>query len=174
MNDALYRWHILISEPGQELKAGDGLKARNFEQYVPKIARAQRAGRGAVRIVPKPMFNCYVFANLQIGAEPWETIRAIPGIRDFLQIEGRPASLPDPAFDLIRMTEADIEMERCRQFNRPPAFEIGQRVVIPKGPFSELIGRIKSMKGDRAEVLLEMAMMGRTVAKVTLANLQAA
>lgn len=56
--------------------------------------------------------------------------------------------------------------------DRPPAFEIGQRVVIPEGPFFELAGRIKSMKGERAEVLLEVPMLGQKVAK--LANLQAA
>ncbi len=174
MNYALYQWHILISEPGHELKAGDGLKARGVDQYVPKVAKAQRAGRGAIRIVPKPMFNRYLFASLPIGAESWEQIRAIPGVRDFLQIEGAPASLPDAAIDVIRMTEADIELERCRQFSRPPASEIGQRVIVPKGPFSELVGRIKSMKGDRAEVLLEMEILGRQVAQVKLARLQAA
>jgi hypothetical protein len=92
------------------------------------------------------MFNCYLFANHPIGAGPWERIRAVPAIRDFLQIEGL-ASLPDLAINL-RMTEADIERGRCRQFNRQPACEIGERVLITQAVLR--IGRQDQINARRS------------------------
>jgi transcription antitermination factor NusG len=182
MAEESYRWHILIASPGQEIKAGDGLHSRRLETFVPKIGRAQRAGRGNVRVVARPMFPCYVFANLPTNHAADGIVRATPGIHGFMMVEADQAigerrlyaTLPDEAIDMMRFTEAEIEEDRCRKFNRPPAFIIGQRVAVPKGRWSEFTGKIKSLHGNVADVVLEMAILGRDTVRVEVQNLRQA
>lgn len=180
-NDQPMRWHILIASPGQEIKADDGLHARKVESFVPKLARAQRAGRSSIRVVPRPMLQCYAFANLPVDVSGkvdggiGDIVRATPGIQGFMMLEyNRYATVPNEAIDMLRFTEAEIEEDRCRKFNRPPAFAVGQRVSIPKGPWSEIAGKIKSLHGNMAEVVMEMAILGRDTARVDVSNLRQA
>ncbi len=176
------RWHILIASPGQEIKAGDGLHDRKVESFIPKVARAQKAGRGNVRVVPRPMFPCYVFASLPTDHSADHLVRATPGIHGFMMLEADQAlgarrlyaTLPCEAIDMMRFTEAEIEEERCRRFNRPPAFAIGQRISVPKGRWSEFTGKIKAIHGSVADVVLEMAILGRDTVRVEVQNLRQA
>ncbi len=84
------------------------------------------------------------------------------------------ATLPCEAIDMMRFTEAEIEEERCRRFNRPPAFAIGQRISVPKGRWSEFTGKIKAIHGSVADVVLEMAILGRDTVRVEVQNLRQA
>jgi hypothetical protein len=52
------------------------------------------------------------------------------------------------ALGLRPSTQTEIEPDRCRKFNRPPAFTVSQRAVIRKGAFYELAGKIKEIHGE--------------------------
>jgi transcription antitermination factor NusG len=177
-NDAA--WHILIAEPNREETASRGLASRGFAPYLPVIYKQISAGRTKKRDVPRPMFTCYLFLPVPIGAEPWDRIRSVPGVFDLLTVNGETevprrgqrifATLPEEAMTAIRKREQSIEAIRQGKIAARVSghkFEVGQDVSVPVGQFDRLAGKISQVLGKNVEVLLEMEFMGRKAITVS-------
>ena len=85
--------------------------------------------------------------------EPWGHIRAVPGVFDFLSIQGRPASLADDAIAAIEAREQQLEAARQRKLAQlakrdRPMFVPGQAVSLDLGPFVDIAGKIGKV-GER-------------------------
>ncbi|MEH2476232.1 transcription antitermination factor NusG [Nitrobacteraceae bacterium AZCC 2161] len=168
------RWHILICEPNREETASRGLASRGFAPYLPVVHKQISAGRTKKRDVPRAMFTCYLFLPVLPGIDPWDRIKAVPGVFDVVTINAERegdrrgkrdyATLPNEAVDAIRRRERSIEAIRQGKIAtraKRSIFEIGQNVHIPVGQFDRLAGKISKVLGKNVEVLLEMEFMGR-------------
>jgi transcription antitermination factor NusG len=174
------RWHILIAEPNREETASRGLTSRGFAPYLPVIYKQISAGRTKKRDVPRAMFTCYLFLPVSVGMEPWDRIKAVPGVFDMVTINGETegdrrgkrsfATLPDDAIEAIRRREQSIEAIRQGKIAARVSgntFEVGQNVSVPVGQFDQLAGKISQVLGKNVEVLLEMEFMGRKAITVS-------
>jgi transcription antitermination factor NusG len=178
------RWHILIAEPNREETAARGLTSRGFEPYLPVIYKQISAGRTKKRDVPRAMFTCYLFLPVPVGVDPWDRVKAVPGVFDILTINAESegnragrrnyATLPEEAVAAIRRREESIEALRQGKIAARvsgSAFEVGQNVSVPIGRFDRLAGKISQVLGKNVEVLLEMEFMGRKAVTVAAGNL---
>jgi len=140
------RWHILIAEAGREEIACKGLASRGFAPYLPVIHKEISAGRARKRDVPRAMFTCYLFLPVVVGHAPYDRIKAVPGVADFMTINSetdgdrfgrrRFATLTDEAIEAIRKRESAIEAKRQAKIAlrvNGRVFEIGQNVAVPMG-----------------------------------------
>lgn len=169
LSDLPLRWLIMIAEPSREDTARRGLEARQFKPYLPIIYRRIPAGRTKTREVSRAMFTCYFFLPDSPDIETMDQIRAVPGVYDFMSVNGVPATLSTAAILAIRAQEERLEAKRQANLAKSAdgyAFEIGQNVTVPVGPFDRLAGTISQISAHNVEVLLEMEILGRNTVNV--------
>jgi transcription antitermination factor NusG len=162
------RWLVMIAEPSREDTARRGLEARQFRPYLPIIYRRIPAGRAKTREVSRAMFTCYFFLP-DSGMELMDQIRAVPGVYDFMSLNGVPATLSNAAILAIRAQEERLEAKRQANLANTGggyAFEVGQNVTVAVGPFDRLAGTISQVSAHNVEVLLEMEILGRNTVSV--------
>lgn len=146
-------WYIALTEPSRETTAAAGLVGRRFTCYLPTFIKSVWASRNKRRKVTRPLFPGYLFVELQLGNEPWDYVRSVPGIREFLKTAGRPVTVPVMALDRIKLKEEELLL--------PPkdraAYWKGKEIEVMKGPFAGFLGPIERMNGrDRVQVMLSV------------------
>ena len=120
----------------------------SFETYVPvEITKEIRKGKRIKRVVP--IFGSYVFVRFDIERDEWGEILSLEGVHKILRQLDIPKRVPDDVIEFIR---------RCEEGGLfgGEGLKPGDKVSIKKdGPFSHLIGKIKSTtKNKRTKVLL--------------------
>lgn len=146
-------WYIALTEPSRENTAAAGLVGRRFVCYAPTIKKSVWTKTRKRRLVERPMFPGYLFVQLQLGNEPWDYVRSVPGVRDFLKTMGRPVTVPAMAIEKIKLKEGELLLppkERADYWK-------GRQVEVMQGPFATFLGPIERMSGnDRVKVMLDM------------------
>lgn len=146
-------WHIVLIEPQQEVTTVWRLHELGMEMYSPIVRRKVRtnrrtaSGQREMRVAPRPMFPGYSF--LSTAATPdLNIVRRVNGVRDFLNVEGKPAVLPQAAIDAIRAKEFDQHqkyMEEISPRRKRPHLKRGQSVRIENGPFADFVRTIEQV-----------------------------
>lgn len=111
-----------------------------FECFVPReVRRITRRGRKAEQV--NPVFGSYVFVRFDRERDDWNVIRHIPGIHDILSSLDIPIRVPDKIVAYFKRCEAGGMFD----YTTPrSAFKAGDDVEIKEGPFSTLIGKVRS------------------------------
>ena len=175
MGDDRY-WLIGIAAPPQEAQTAARLIAAGIEIYLPIAHKQQRAGRGRLRDVAVPLLRPYFFVPAHITDAQFILVRHAPGVRGFLELDGRPAVLAEAELSRLRSHEARLEAarrQRIAERGQGPHFMIGEAVEIAVG-FARLKGAVHALHaGARAAVKLEdgMTLFGRDVIEVALTHL---
>lgn len=159
------KWHIGMTEPSCEFSTVDRLIDLGLNPYLPLQHVKQNAGRGRKREIERPMMLGYFFLELPARPEAWRKVRGVRGFQDFLLIDHlRPAILNDAAIEAIRWREKNIDAKRQMRLAAEgnSEFKIGQTVWAEVMPFTKQLANITGFdKRGQAEILLEMAIMGR-------------
>jgi transcriptional antiterminator RfaH len=139
-------WYALHTKPQSEIQVHCALTVRGFETYLPMLP-ALKDGRA------RPFFPAYMFVHCDLEAVGIGTLRWIPGLRRILSFAGRPAVVPDDAIELVRakMQEIDAQGGLPRH-----SFQVGDRVVLDKGPLSGMSGIFQGPTGpvERVQILI--------------------
>ena len=146
-------WYIALTEPSRENTAAAGLIGRRFVCYAPSIIKSVWTATKKRRLVSRPMFPGYLFVQLHLGNEPWNYVRGVPGIREFLKTMGRPVTVPAMAIDKIKLKEGELLLppkDRAEYWK-------GKQVEVMSGQFATFLGPIERMTGkDRVKVMLDV------------------
>lgn len=144
-------WHIVLIEPQQELTTGWRLHELGLELYSPivrrqvKTGKMNKSGRKVMRVAPRPMFPGYGFLPTTAVTD-LNIIREVKGVRDFLNVKGKPAWLPHDAIMAIRTKEYDEHLAYLGEIapkKRVPRFRAGDMVRIETGPFADQIRHVE-------------------------------
>lgn len=151
-------WYIALTEPSCETKAKTGIMRCGFICNLPTFTKSVWAGRSKRRLVKRPLFPGYLFVAFHFGNERWDLVRDVSGVRGFLTTNGRPASIPQGAIDVIDAKVSELAL--------PPklrsTYRKGQTVRVMEGPFSAFLGPIERLNGKgRVAVMLDV--FGRKV-----------
>lgn len=149
------RWHILLAEPQRETTAAAGLAGRRFQAYLPTHTKERRQGRQRKRVtVTMPLMPGYVFVRVDPLGGLWDRVRTIPGIRDFLVVDGRKATLSEAAMQLLVQIEEKENAPRATTAGRTDwGFNAGDAVRVGRegGVYSGMEGIFQRIdKSDRA------------------------
>jgi len=170
-------WYVVCTQPAAEDRCAAGLHARKFEVYAPSVYRRVPTGRRTadghkqVREVARPMFPGYIFVRFDPGAEDFAGVRKVPGVREFLKIDARPAVVPPAALEVMVATEAAqfakyadevARQERAKQprHRQPSPFQSGDAVKVIEGPFRDWIAEVERAD-DLGRVVLLFDLLGR-------------
>lgn len=151
-------WYVVHTKPQREAVAYGNIVAQDFTAF---LHLGKEAGKPA-----RPLFPRYLFVEIARN-QNWWPIMSTRGVDKILcTASGFPVPVP-----LEVMTELRARLDPATDTVHLPArgrrrkFEKGKKVQIIEGPFQSLDALFVALRGDRAEILLDIA--GRA-AKVTV------
>jgi len=155
-------WYACRTRPRAEKQVGRLLRLRRVESYVPLLEQV-RQWTDRKKRVGFPLFPGYVFARFSL-AMVHEVLRT-PGIVTIVRNHAGPAPVADDELDSVRTLVAGVNAG-----NPPPEpvefLEVGQEVIVARGPFSGIRGVLGEERG-RARVVIRLSAL-RTALSVEL------
>lgn len=158
--DLQRRWHVVHTEPQQEIKVAERVDAAHMDAYLPKEPKSVRINTVKRRTILRPMLPGYVFVGFDIRFDPWESICDMRGVLKLFMIALRPVPIPDKAIDRIR----EKEVETLTGKRRLPviAFKIGGLVqIIEHLSFQGLLGPAVDIIRAKQRLVVELDIFGQ-------------
>ena len=145
MNLAEKRWFAIQVRPRYEKTAGDILRNKGYEEFVP-LYKEKRQWSDRIKIVTVPLFAGYIFCRFNASAHA--PIVTTPGV---VRIIGS-------GKELLPIEEGEVEaiqaVIRCGYKAHPHAYtKIGDKVRITEGPLSGIEGVLVGYKNGSRLVL---------------------
>jgi transcription antitermination factor NusG len=151
------RWFVARTLAHRESSAQFNLDQQGFRSFVPRLRRTVRHAR-KLRNVEAPLFPGYIFLILDLQRDRWRAVNGTIGIATLIMGCEQPTPVPTGVVETLIAAS-----DRSGLFNLDRGLEIGQRVRILSGPFTQALGRLDQLDGrGRVRVLLEI--MGGQVA----------
>lgn len=151
MSDSSH-WFAIHTNPRQEDRADQNLRAWNVKTFSPKIReRRFNPFTGDPTYLIAPLFPRYIFAHFNVS-DAYHKIRFTRGVESLVGAGGNPAPVDQSIIDAIK---SRITLDGFVTLNE--VLNPGDPVLIHSGPLSNFTGVFeREMKGpDRVRILLE-------------------
>jgi len=163
-------WYVIHTYSGYEKKVQKnlehridsmGMKDKIYKVVVPEESEI-KIEHGQRKAVDKKMFPGYVLVNMielkegdEASNQAWFVVRNTPGVTSFVGFGNRPVPLQEREVKaILKQTEAEAPKVK-------PTFTRGQNVRIIDGPFTEFIGVVDEVSGERNKVKVLVSLIGR-------------
>jgi transcriptional antiterminator NusG len=148
------RWFALRVRSNYERVAQLHLRQRGYEEFAPAYHQ-ERSWSDRKKIVEQFLFPGYVFCRVNPSMRlPVLTIPGVVGLVGFGKI---PAPVPDQEIEHVRtMVQSGLLVTPW------PFLEIGQGVLIERGPLSGVEGILQEVKG-RFRLVVSISLLQRSV-----------
>jgi transcription termination/antitermination protein NusG len=160
--DLIRQWHVVQTEPQQETKVAELLKAAKMDSYCPQQPRSVRVNAICRRTVMRPMLVGYVFAGFDVRFDRWELIRDMRGVLKLIQVKERPLPIAFGELDFIRLREA--ELTNGKNPKRPPIpHKIDDVVQLTEDAWSwsGCFGRVTKLLASQDRIVVGIDVFGR-------------
>jgi transcription antitermination factor NusG len=138
-------WWAVYTRHHHEQKVTEMLEAKGLEVFFATY-RARRQWRDRIKVLPTPLFPCYVFVRERIDAKLH--VVSTPGVHMIVTRGQEFALVPDEEIDAIRKaSRADEHLEPC------PYLKAGERIRITQGPMKGVEGVLLRRSGQYRLVL---------------------
>jgi transcriptional antiterminator RfaH len=148
----MQEWYVIYTKPNKEPLVNRQLEEKDLEVFFPVLQfdRGYRRGLGI-----EPFFPHYLFVKVDLSAPNANNIRWLPGVRTIVEVDGRPAVVPEPIIEGLRQRLDPMSRRVMRKSEW--LFQPGQKVSITAGPFKGFAAVFqKGLSGEqRVQVLLE-------------------
>lgn len=149
--DDVLRWYVIQTQPKQEQRAEDNLRAWMVETFFPKLKEGRYnryTGRRTDLI--KPLFPNYIFARFQ-ALYLLHKVHFTRGISKVVNFGNGPASIEDDALKIIQENVEEDGYVRVKD-----DLKTGDQVVVKDGPLRNFSGIFeREMKAnERVSILL--------------------
>jgi transcription termination/antitermination protein NusG len=145
-------WYAVQVEPRREKSVAQILDAKGYEQLLPLWRPAGRRPNATV-----PLFPGYLFCRLDL-ADRRAPVVVTPGVIGLVGVGAAPSAIPENEIEALKtILDSRLPTEPC------PAFEIGQRLRITRGPLSGVEGHLCAVK-KRSCLIVRITLVQRAVA----------
>ncbi|MEX2156187.1 MAG: UpxY family transcription antiterminator [Gemmatimonadales bacterium] len=152
------RWYACRTRPRAEKRAGQLLRLRGVESYVPLLER-ERQWSDRTKRVGFPLFPGYVFAQFSLAMV--HDVLGTPGVVTIVRNDGNLAPVRVEELESIRVLVSYVNAG-----NAPPEpaefLETGQEVIVAHGPFSGIRGVLVEDRG-RARVVIRLTALRKAL-----------
>ena len=148
-------WFLAQYKPNCHEIAKRNLRRQGFRTFLPLHEETKRrAGRFTTTL--RPLFNGYLFVNLDTSKGRWHAVNSTYGITKLVSFANKPQPVPE---DL--MSNLLLRCDDEGKILSPRTFKPGETVTVSGGPFSEFVATVETVDaGQRVWILLEL--MGRS------------
>ena len=149
-----FPWYALRVRSKHERIAAIHLRERGYEEFSPSY-RAVTQWSDRKKEVERFLFPGYVFCRF--NPQDRLPVLTTPGVVDLVGFGGGPTSIPDNEIDDVRT------MVRSGLLVTPwPFLEVGQTVLLERGPLAGLEGILEEVKG-KLRVVVSIRLLQRSV-----------
>ena len=135
------KWFALYTKPRQEFKAAINLEAKSIEYYMPTVT-VKKQWKDRKKKIIEPIMRGYIF----IHADEKERLISMQSssIVRTVCFQGKPAVIPEWEIENLRKF-----LSETHDFIVSKKIEVGAKVKITEGPFSNVIGVVTGSQEDR-------------------------
>lgn len=148
-------WFALYTRHQHEKSVARFLSGKGVETFLPLYDAAHR-WKDRVKQLSLPLFPNYVFVFA--GSERRAHILQVPGIYDFVRLDGSPAQIPVEEIEAVR------RVVKTGLFLEPyPFLKSGDRVRLKTGPLEGIEG-ILVRKKNAYRMVISVELLARSIA----------
>ena len=156
-------WFVIHSYSGMENKVKKNLEHRaesmgmtdRILQVVVPTETEIEIKDGVRREVEKRVFPGYILIEMIMDEDSWYVVRNTPGVTSFVGMGNKPSPLSADEVERI-MSRIESDEPRIKV-----SFEVGERVRITEGPFSEFTGLVETIDADKGKARVMVSFFNR-------------
>jgi len=151
---AEFPWFAVRVRSNYERTAALHLRSRGFQELTPSY-KIERVWSDRKKEVDQPLFPGYVFCR--INPNDRLPVLSVPGVLGLLGFGKTPTPIPAQEIERIRaMVESGLMIKPW------PFLEVGQSVLIERGPLAGIEGILDDVKGD-CRLIVSVQLLQRSV-----------
>ena len=143
------KWFAAQTKTNAHHRAKKNLENQGFKTFLPLIEISKRKAKKFIT-KPIPLFPGYIFVSFSMSNLNWTSINSTFGVKNLVALNKVPQCIPQNFITSLKL--------RCDKEGRlmvKETLNVGEKVRIIKGPFSEMIGTIEKIDAkDRVTLLL--------------------
>jgi transcriptional antiterminator RfaH len=142
------RWYVIHTKPKQEDRAESNLKAWRVETFVPRVRKRRGSYIDGMTYSVRPLFPRYIFARFQ-ASSLLHKISFTRGVCNVVSFGDSPTPVDDEVVNIILSQAGNDGFIRIGE-----ELKYGDKVMIKKGPFSNLTGIFERELKDSERVMI--------------------
>lgn len=157
------KWYVVHTYSGHENRTAHTLKTKVesmgltdfiFEVLIPTQEKI-RINKGKKSTIKEKIFPGYMLVRMVVTDHSWLAVRTTQGVTGFVGIGNKPTPIPQKEVDAILA----FSQQAAPKFQA--AFSIGEAVKIIEGPFTDLLGTVRSIDESKGKVEVLVSIFGR-------------
>ncbi|MFZ2202465.1 MAG: transcription termination/antitermination protein NusG [Microgenomates group bacterium] len=157
------KWYVVHTYSGHETRTGNTLKTKvesmGLTDYVYEILiptqEKIKISKGKKSTVKEKIFPGYMLVKMIVTDNSWLAVRTTQGVTGFVGTGNNPTPIPQKEVDAILA----FAKQAAPKFQT--AFSIGEAVKIIEGPFTDLLGTVRSIDETKGKVEVLVSIFGR-------------
>jgi transcriptional antiterminator NusG len=167
MNDGALspKWYIIHTYSGFEQKVKNAImeraKAQGLEHLIEEVLvpteMVEEMVKGERRLSARKFYPGYVLVRMELTDESWHLVKDTPKVTGFVGSKTEPVAIPDEeAQKIINQMQEGIAKPKPKI-----QFEIGDKVQVTDGPFTNFTGSVDEVRADKGKVKVMISVFGR-------------
>ena len=159
------KWYIIHTYSGFEQKVKNAIleraKSRGLEHLVPEVLvpteTVEEMVKGQRRLSARKFYPGYVLVHMELTDDSWHLVKDTPKVTGFIGSKEEPVAIPDEEAEkiLAQMQEGVLRPKPKIKF------EVGNKVQVTDGPFTNFNGVVDEVRPDRGRVRVMISVFGR-------------
>ena len=160
------RWYVVHAYSGFEKSVQKALKERierenmqdRFGKILVPVEEVVDMKNGKRSLTERKFFPGYVLVEMEMNDESWHLVKSTPKVTGFVGgTANRPAPIPQKEVDAIMQ-----QMQEGVEKPKPKIlFEVGERVRVIDGPFTDFNGAVDEVNYERNKLRVSVQIFGR-------------
>lgn len=155
------KWYIATTYSGHELKVKEklemraeslGMKDQIFRAIVPEETVVENKN-GEMKTRHRKLFPGYIMIEMIMTDRAWHVVRNTPGVTGFIGSSGKGAKpIPLSQEEVEKIFKSMGQTVKGEELK----IEVGSKVKIVDGPFSGMLGIVKTLNNDVAIINIDL------------------
>jgi len=159
------KWYIIHTYSGFEQKVKNAIldraKAQSLDHLVTEVLvpteMVEEMVKGERRLSARKFYPGYVLVRMELTDDSWHLVKDTPKVTGFVGSKTEPVAIPDEdAEKIINQMQEGIAKPKPKI-----QFDIGDKVQVTDGPFTNFTGTIDEVRADRGRVKVMISVFGR-------------
>lgn len=160
------RWYVVHAYSGFEKSVQKALRERierdgmqeHFGQILVPVEEVVDIKNGKRSLTERKFFPGYVLVQMEMNDETWHLVKSTPKVTGFVGgTPNRPAPIsPKEVEAILQQIQEGVEKPRPKVL-----FEVGEKVRVIDGPFSDFNGSVDEVNYERNRLRVSVQIFGR-------------
>lgn len=159
------KWYVVHTYSGFERKVKAALeeraRSRGLQDLITEVLvpteQIEEVVKGQKRISQRKFYPGYVLVRMELNDDTWHLVKETPKVTGFIGSRQEPVAIPE--------AEAEKIIAQIKEGALKPkpkiVFEVGDKVRVTEGPFTNFSGVVDEVKGEKGRVRVMISVFGR-------------